>query len=60
MIVISLGVLVAAPARAVAVRSFQGFRGGGWALMGVAAFILFMAWIVYFVAAGYWISRIDS
>ena len=53
-------VVVVAPARIVAVRAVRGLHGGGWALMGAAGFLLLMAWIVYFVAFGFWISRIDS
>ena len=56
----ALCVVVVAPARAVAIRTARGLRGGGWALMGAAALILLMAWILYMVAAGYWLSRIDS
>jgi hypothetical protein len=60
MMVLALCVVVVAAARAVAVRAANGFRGGGWALMGAAAFILLMAWVVYLVAAGFWLARIDS
>jgi hypothetical protein len=35
-------------------------HGGGWALMGAAAFIFLMALIVYMVASGFWLARIDS
>ena len=60
MVAPALCVVVVAPARAVAVRAARGLRGGGWALIGVAAFILLMAWIVYAIAAGFWLARIDS
>ena len=53
-------VQVATPARALAVRAGRGLRGGGWALMGIAVFILLVAWVVFFVAMGYWFARIDS
>ena len=59
-IVLALCVVVVAPARALALRAARGLRGGGWALMGVALFILLAAWIVYFVTIGFWLARIDS
>lgn len=60
MIVPAFCVVVVAPARAAAIRAARGLRGGGWALMGAAAFMLLMAWIVYAMAAGFWLARIDS
>lgn len=60
VIMLALCVVVVAPARGAAVRAVRGLRGGGWALMGVAVFILLAAWILYFVAFGFWFARIDS
>lgn len=60
MVVVALCVVVVAPARALAVRAGRGLRGGGWALMGVAVLILLAAWVVFFVAMGYWFARIDA
>ena len=60
MVLVAVGVVVVAPARALAVRAGRGLRGGGWALMGIAVFILLVAWVVFFVAMGYWFARIDS
>ena len=59
-VVLALCVIVVGPARAVAVKAASGLRGGGWALTGVAMFILLAAWILYFVTFSFWIGRIDS
>ena len=60
MVLVALGVVVVAPARALALRAGRGLRGGGWALMGVAVLVLLGAWLVFFVAMGFWFARIDS
>ena len=60
MVLVALGVVVVAPARALALGAGRGLRGGGWALMGVAVLVLLGAWLVFFVAWGFWFARIDS
>ena len=50
-------IVAAVPARTVAVRRGRGLHG---APLGAAGFIFLIAWIVFFVAAGFELSRADS
>ncbi|HVM13161.1 MAG TPA: hypothetical protein VM287_02385 [Egibacteraceae bacterium] len=48
------------PRRPRATRVARGLRGGGWALIGAAAFTLVVAWGFWMVAFTQWVARVDS
>jgi len=53
-------IVVVPPARGAATRVARGLRGGGWALIGAAAFTLVVAWGFWMVAFTQWVARVDS